>query len=171
METQTADVAGPSGVPATGGLNILSSSTARSLSVVKRRKQIPEGLDRGSQGLHSALGRSGAKITGAPAGIRRRCAQSALPMKDTGWAVGDQERFSIRTMAALSGKTREQSKNRPAECLFYECRQRIHRLCVGETGTLLYSNNSGRVWKKQDINLKVQAQCRPCSGSCPTRRI
>ena len=158
METQTADVVGPSGVPATGGLNILSSSTARSLSVVKAAEtNVLKGWIVGAKASILHWDGQALKSQEAPAGIAATLRAVCFADERHGWAVGDQGTILYTGDGGAEWEKQENKARTDLRNVYFMNVDKEYIGCaVGETGTLLYSNNSGRVWKKQDINLKVQ---------------
>jgi hypothetical protein len=160
-ETETTDVVGPSGVPATGGLNILHSSFARSLSVLKAAESdVLKGWIVGAESSILYWDGKTLKAQAAPSGVTATLRSVCFVDEAHGWAVGDQGAILYTDDGGAEWKRQEAKSENNLLCVYgLKAGKEFLGCAVGEKGTLLYSNNSGKTWKKQDVNAKAQLNC------------
>ncbi len=157
-ETETADAIGPSGVPASGGLNILTSSRARHLSIIKDSSTgTLKGWIVGEQGLIQHWDSKEMKIQKPPLGVTETLRSVCFVDEKYGWIAGDK---GVILYTANGGATwvRQASKtDSNLLCIYFMQWGKAHVGCaVGTKGTFLYSLDRGQTWAKATTNVLAQ---------------
>ncbi len=158
VETEAADVLGPSGVPAVGGLKITHSSAARSLSVVKAAQaDVLKGwivganasiLHWNGQSLHAQT---------APSGVNVTLRAVFFIDEKNGWAAGDEGILLHTDNGGAKWNVQKSGTDNDLLAVYF---QKAGRECigcaVGTWGTLLYTRDGGKNWFKQSTGVKAQ---------------
>ncbi len=158
METETTDVVGQSGVPVSSGLNILRSSAAKGLSVLKAAES---GTLRGwIVGAKSSIfywdGKA-LKAQAPPTGVTATLRSVCFADESHGWAVGEHGTILYTDDGGAEWEKQEAKTENDLFCVYGLKSDKEFLACaVGEKGTLLYSNNSGKAWKKQEAAIKAR---------------
>lgn len=169
-ETGTADIVGPSGVPATDGLNILTSSAARSICVVKAEDdKTLKGWIVGAQASILHWDGRALKAQAAPAGITDTLRAVCFVDENHGWAAGDRGTILCTSDGGSEWTPQDAGTQTALLAVYFLKADRDYLGCaVGVSGTLLYTQNGGKNWFRQSTGAKAQlnaAHILPLAGN------